>query len=71
MKSLREMISLLLLIFHNDVVKGQLTLNDLNTKLKNLETKVSSLEHEVKVRPNLWFLFDSSKMDELTRYLRY
>ena len=71
MKSLREMISLLLLIFHNYVVKGQLTLNDLNTKLKNLETKVSSLEHEVKVSLNLWFLFDSSKMDELTRHLRY
>ena len=66
MKSFREMIYLFLLIFQNVVVNGQLTLNDLNTKLKNLQTKVSSLEHEVKVRINLLFLFDSSKMDVLT-----
>lgn len=53
MKSSREMISLFLLIFQIDVVNGQLTLNDLDTKFRNLETKVSSLEHEVKVRINL------------------
>ena len=50
LKSSREMISLFLLIFHSYVVKGQLTLDDLNTKLGNLETKFSNLEQEVKVR---------------------
>ena len=64
LKSLREMISLFLLIFQYGIVKGQITLNDLNTKLANLETKVSNLEREVKVRIISTVLFDNLNIDE-------
>ena len=44
------MISLLLLILQHGAAEGQMTLSDLNVKLKRLETKVFHLEHEVEVR---------------------